>query len=375
MRFIPISEPVIGEEELLNATDCIKSTWISSLGKYITEFENNFSSYCQVKYGVCVANGTLALQLALKSLNIGNGDEVIIPNLTFVATANAVTYLGSKPVPVDCEAETWNIDPFKIEKAVTDKTKAIIPVHLYGHPCDMDPIMKIAGKYNLKIIEDAAEAHGSEYKGRKVGSIGHIGCFSFYGNKTITTGEGGMCITNDKTLSDKMRFLKDHGMSKKKRYWHQEIGYNFRMTNIQASIGCAQLKKIDKFIEIKRKNAFLYNSILKDCDKIILPPEKEWSKNTYWLYSILLKDNNIDYLITKLRGKNIDSRRFFYPINVLPPYKQKGDFKVSNKLSKMGISLPSSVNLTEEEIKYICQTLLEIMSGLNGNCSSATRRF
>lgn len=362
MRFIPISEPNIGEHELLNVIDCVKSTWISSIGDYINKFEKEFSVYCGAKYGVSVSNGTVALQLALRSLGIKNGDEVIIPNLTFIATANAVTYLGAKPVLVDCENETWNLNTKNIEKAVTGNTKAIIPVHLYGHPCDMDLIMKIAKKYNLKVIEDAAEAHGAEYKGRKVGSIGNIGCFSFYGNKTITTGEGGICITNNKILANKMRFLKDHGMSTKKRYWHQEIGYNFRMTNIQAAIGCAQLEKINEFIKIKRQNAFLYNSILKDSNKIILPPEKKWAKNTYWLYSILLKNINTNNLISNLREKNIDSRRFFYPINVLPPYKQKGDFKVSNRLSKMGISLPSSTNLTEEEIKYICHTLLEIIS-------------
>ena len=362
MRFIPISEPVIGERELLNVTDCIKSTWISSLGDYITRFEKEFSSYSDASYGISVANGTVALQLALRSLGIKSEDEVIIPNLTFIATANAVTYLGAKPIPVDCEDETWNIDPKKIEKAITGKTKAIIPVHLYGHPCDMNAIMKIARKYNLKVVEDAAEAHGAEYKGNKVGSIGHIGCFSFYGNKTITTGEGGMCVTNNKLLANKMRYLKDHGMSTKKRYWHNEIGYNFRMTNIEAAIGCAQLEKIDKFIEIKRQIAFLYNSILRDSNKIILPPEKKWAKNIYWLYSVLLKNANINSAIDKLRQKNIDSRRFFYPINVLPPYKQSGDFKVSNRLSKTGISLPSSVNLSQDEIKYICHELLEIVS-------------
>jgi len=361
MKFIPISEPSIGKEELANVSDCIKSTWIS-LGKYITEFENNFSLYCEGRYGVAVVNGTSALQLALISLNIGRGDEVIVPNLTFIATANAVTYLGAKPILVDSESETWNIDPLKIEEAMTERTKAIIPVHLYGHPCDMDLIMKIARKHNLKVIEDAAEAHGAEYKGRKVGSIGHVGCFSFYGNKTITTGEGGMCVTNSKVLADKMRFLKDHSMSDKKRYWHPVIGYNFRMTNIQAAIGCAQLEKIDKYVDIKRRNAFLYNSLFKDCKEVITPHEKEWAKSTYWLYSILLKNSNVDYIMAKLKEKNIDSRRFFYPINVLPPYKQKGDFRVSAMLSKKGICLPSSVKLTEKEIKYISYTLLELVS-------------
>lgn len=362
MKFLPIAEPSIGTQELNNVTNCVKSTWISSIGKYIDSFENNFADYCGTKYGVSVSNGTMALFLALRSIQIKAGDEVIIPNLTFIATANAITYLGAKPILVDCEKDTWNLDVSKIEQAITDKTKAIIPVHLYGHPCNMDAIMNIAIKNNIMVIEDAAEAHGAEYKGKKVGSIGNIGCFSFYGNKTITTGEGGICITNSKLLYNKMKLLKDHGMSKRKRYWHNIIGYNFRMTNIQAAIGCAQLEKIDQFIKKKRKNAFLYNSILKECSHIVLPPEKRWAKNTYWLYSILINNTNIDDLVIKLRNKNIDSRRFFYPINIQPPYKQKGEFEVSNSLSQRGLSLPSSVNLKTNEIRYISKTLLDLLN-------------
>ncbi|MBW2965515.1 DegT/DnrJ/EryC1/StrS family aminotransferase [Candidatus Woesearchaeota archaeon] len=364
MNFIPISEPVLGEEERKNILDCVDSGWISSLGKYIPLFEENFAKYCSKKYGVAVSNGTVAIQLALKALNIGKGDEVIIPNLTFVATANAVSYTGARPIFVDSENKTWNIDPEKIEAAITNQTKAIIVVHLYGHPCDIDPILEIAKKHNIPIIEDAAEAHGAEYKGKKTGSFGLISCFSFYANKTITTGEGGICITDDKNLFDRMNFLKDHGMSKEKRYWHPEIGFNFRMTNLQAAIGVAQLEKIEKFIQIKRKNALLYNLLLKDIKGITLPPEKEWAKSTYWMYSILIdKDKfgmNRDELILKLKENKIDSRPFFYPMNILPPYKTEGNFSTSELIASQGINLPSSIKLTEKQIKYICQTIKTI---------------
>ena len=368
MVFIPVSEPCLGKEEKENVVDCMDTGWISSLGKYIPIFEDNFAKYCNKKYGVAVFNGTVALQLALRALNIGKGDEVIIPNLTFIATANAVSYTGAKPIFVDSEPKTWNIDPEKIESVITSKTKAIIPVHLYGHPCDMDAILKIAKKHNLYIIEDAAEAHGAEYKNKKVGGFGIISCFSFYANKTITTGEGGMCVTDSKELYDRMMFLKDHGMSKEKRYWHPEIGFNFRMTNMQAAIGVAQLEKIEKFIEIKRKNAKLYNSLLKNIPGITLPPEEGWAKSTYWMYSILVDEKEFgmgrDELIVNLKENSVDSRPFFYPMNELPPYMIKGDFKVSERVASQGINLPSSVKLSEEHISYICGKIKFIYESL-----------
>ncbi|NQU99168.1 MAG: DegT/DnrJ/EryC1/StrS aminotransferase family protein, partial [Parcubacteria group bacterium] len=242
---IQVSKPSLGREELNNVMEAIKSSWISSKGKFITEFEENFAEYCGVKYGIATANGTVALHLALKALKISKGDEVIVPDLTFIATANVVTYCNAKPIFIDSNPDYWCIDPEKIEEKITTKTKAIIPVHLYGHPCDMDAITKIAKKYGLYVIEDAAEAHGAGYKGKKVGSFGDISCFSFYGNKIITTGEGGMCLTNNQKLAERMKILRDHGMSPDKRYWYDVIGFNYRMTNIQAAIGVAQLKKID----------------------------------------------------------------------------------------------------------------------------------
>ncbi|KKM16310.1 hypothetical protein LCGC14_1687160, partial [marine sediment metagenome] len=241
---IPVAEPILGEEELKNVIEAIKTGWISSKGKFITEFENGFARYCGVKFGVTTSNGTAALHLALKALGIKEGDEIIIPDLTFVATASTVKYCNAKPVLVDIHPNYWCIHPEKIEEMITSKTKAIIPVHLYGNSCDMDPIMHIAREHDLYVIEDAAEAHGGKYKGKMLGSFGDISCFSFYANKTITTGEGGMCLTNDKDLAEKMINLRDHGMNKEKRYWHDIIGYNYRMTNLQAAVGVAQLAKL-----------------------------------------------------------------------------------------------------------------------------------
>ena len=356
---IPIAEPSLGKEELNLLTKAFKSGWISSKGEFIEKFENEFARYCGRKYGVAVSNGTVALHLALVALDIGKRDEVIIPDLTFIATANAVTYTGAKPIFVDSHPDYWCIDPEKIEEKISKKTKAIIPVHLYGHPCDMDPILDIAEDNNLYLIEDAAEAHGAEYKGKKVGSFGDISCFSFYGNKIITTGEGGICLTDDKELSEKMRLLKDHGMNPHKRYWHEIVGYNYRMTNLQAAIGLAQLKKINKFIKKKRQIARLYEEGLRDLSdkgKITLHPEMSWAKNVYWMYSILINTEfgvSRDKLIAELEKKGIESRPFFYPINEMPPYKLKDKFKIAYMLSRSGINLPSQSNLSKRDIKFI----------------------
>jgi len=360
---IPISEPFLGKEEMENVVKAIKSTWISSKGEFITEFENEFANYCGKKYGISTSNGTTALHLALSTLGIKNGDEVIVPVLTFIATANAVTYCSAKPVFVDSDFETWNIDSEKIEEKITRNTKAIIPVHLYGNPCDMKSILDIAKDHDLFIIEDAAEAHGAEYKGKKVGSFGDIACFSFYGNKVITTGEGGMCITDNEKLAEKMRILKDHGMDPNRKYWHNLIGFNYRMTNVQAAIGLAQLKKLDNFIRIKRENANSYNSLLKNIDGIRLPPETKDAKNIYWLYSILIENKfgiSRDNLMNKLDEDGIETRPFFYPIHEMPPYENNENFPVAQELSKKGINLPSAVTLKKDDIKYITDTIFSL---------------
>jgi perosamine synthetase len=358
MKSIPVAEPDLRGNEKKYVLDCLDSNWISSLGKYIPLFERKFSAYCGSNYGVSVANGTVALHLALAALGIGKGDEVLVPDLTFVATPNAVSYTGAKPVFVDADPKVWNISPEKIEEQITSKTKAIIPVHLFGHPCDMEPIMKIAEEHNLFVIEDAAEAHGAEYRGKKVGSIGDVGCFSFYGNKILTTGEGGMCITNDEKLAERMRFLKDHGMAKR-RYYHPEIGFNYRMTNIQAAIGLAQLERIDEIIAIKRKNAALYRKFLGSCKGITLQPEMPWAKTVFWLHSILVENDfrsNRDLLMQELSSEGIDSRPFFVPMHELPMYMQEG-FPVATELSLKGMNLPSSTLLSEDDIRHVCSII------------------
>ncbi len=260
---IPIMEPWIDHQEIDLVMDCLKSGWISSQGKYIAEFEKAFSGFCGTRFGVATSNGTTALHLALLTLGIGPGDEVIVPALSFIATANVVVYTGARPVFADVDEKTWTINPSLLRSLITDRTKAIIPVHLYGHPADMGPIMKLAEEYHLWVIEDAAEAHGAEYKGKKVGSLGHMGCFSFYGNKIISTGEGGMIVTDNPEWVEKARILRDHGMSKERKYWHPVVGYNFRMTNIQAAIGLGQMTKLERLIEIKREIADRYTQGLK----------------------------------------------------------------------------------------------------------------
>ncbi len=365
---IPVCEPLLSGKELEYVADCLKTNWISSQGKYVREFEERFANYCGCKYGISTTSGTTALHLALASLGIGAGDEVIIPAFTMIATAFAVVYTGAKPVLVDAEPETWNIDVAKIEEKITPRTKAIMPVHIYGHPCDMDPIMEIAQKHDLWVIEDAAEAHGAEYKGRKAGGIGYVNCFSFYANKIITCGEGGMVVTNDEEITEKARLLKNLAHSKEKRFLHTTIAFNYRMTNIQAAIGLAQFEQIDHFVEARRRNACLYNNRLKDIPGVRLPPEKEWVKNVYWMYCILIEDRfsiSRNELMIKLREKGIDTRTFFIPMHQQPAFLNMGLFKgegypVAEDLSREGLYLPSGSGLTEEQIKQVCDAISEI---------------
>lgn len=360
---IPVAEPTIDKDDIALITAAAKSGWVSSIGQYIREFEDGFAGYCGTKYGVVTSNGTTALHLALLALGIGEGDEVIMPTLTFVATANAVKYTGASVTFVDSQPDYWCLDPEKVAAAVTPKTKAILPVHLYGHPCDMDPLTDIAKRHNLSIIEDAAEAHGAEYRGKKVGSLGDIACFSFYGNKVITTGEGGMCLTDDKHLLERMKVLRDHAMNPEKRYWHDEIGYNYRMTNLQAALGVSQLKKIDTFIEKKREIARWYASGLNELREkglVTFPTEMAWARNIYWMYSILIDDTfglERDELMARLDEKGIDTRPLFHPVHLMPMYWSGQTFPVAEALSHTGISLPSSVNLTSDQVNYIAEII------------------
>jgi perosamine synthetase len=362
---IPVCEPFLTGRELEYVADCLKSNWISSQGKYIQQFEQSFARYCGCQYGISTTNGTTALHLALAALGIGAGDEVIIPTFTMIATAFAVAYTGARPVLVDAEPESWNMDTSQIESMITPKTKAIMPVHIYGHPCDMDPIKEVARKRHLYVIEDAAEAHGAEYKGKKAGGIGDVNCFSFYANKIITTGEGGMVVTNNAKVAERARALKDLGHSKEKRFLHTDIAFNYRMTNLQAAIGLAQFERIDELVERRRAHAHLYNSLLKDIKGIRTPAEKEWAKNVYWMYGILIEDDfgvSRDDLMERLKDKEIETRAFFIPVHQQPAFLKTNlfhgeSYPVADKISQSGLYLPSGSGLSREQIEYVCRAV------------------
>lgn len=369
---IPVNEPLIAKNALSFVSDCIKTGWISSAGSYIQRFEQEFAKFQQVKYAVTTTSGTAALHLALATLGIGKGDEVILPDHTMFACAAAIIYTGAKPIPVDVERTTWNIDVSLIEKKITKKTRAIMPVHIYGHPVDMTPLLRLAKKYELFVIEDAAESCGSEYKGKKVGSLGNINCFSFYANKIITTGEGGMITTNNKKLAQKARALKDLAHSPKKRFLHTQIGFNYRMTNMQAALGLAQLEEVETYVEKKQWMANLYNLQLKNIEGLTLPIERSWAKNVYWMYAVLVEDSfgiKRNTLQKRLREKGIDTRTFFMPIHKQPALKKIGfkdnsSYKVSEEISQKGLYLPSGLAITQEQIETVCRTIVEIKKNI-----------
>ena len=366
-QFITISEPELNGNEKKYVNQALDNGWISSKGDFILEFEKQFAEYCNQSYGIATSNGTTALHLALLALGIGEEDEVIVPDLTFVATANVVRYCGAKPVFIDVHPDYWGMNPEKIEEKVTPRTKAIIPVHLYGHPCDMDPIIALAKKHNLKIIEDCAEAHGALYKDKKVGSFGDISCFSFYGNKILTTGEGGMCVTGDKEYADKMKIVRDHGMNPKKQYWYDQIGYNYRMTNIQAAIGLAQFEQIEDFLKRRKQIASYYTKGMKKLEelgKISLYPNMDWAEPVCWMYSFVIQEKasiSRDDLRHELRDYNIDSRPFFHPMHHLPMYKEQCTYPTSESLSKQGINIPTSVSLTQGDQDFIIEHINSIL--------------
>jgi perosamine synthetase len=365
---IPVCVPLLGDKELEYVRDCITTNWISSKGKYVNAFEEQFASYCGVSHGVATTNGTAALHLALASLGVGPGDEVIIPSFTMMSTAFAVIYCGARPVLVDAEPDTWNMDTDLIEEKITKRTKVLLPVHIYGHPCDMDPILRLAGSHDLFVVEDAAEAHGAEYRGKKAGGIGDIGCFSFYANKIITCGEGGMVVTKDDTIAEKARSLKDLAFDRERRFLHTDIGYNYRMTNIQAAIGLAQLERIGEMVERRRRHAMAYTHLMGNIPGIQCPVERPWAKNVYWMYSILILDKfgmGRDELMRVLEERGIESRTFFFPMHEQPVFQgmkifSDNHYPVAEDLGRRGLYLPSSSGLSDDEIRYVCDTLREV---------------
>jgi perosamine synthetase len=355
---IPVYKPFLAGNEKKYVNECLDSSWISSKGKFIKQFEDTFADYIGIKYAASVSNGTLAIHDALLALGIKEGDEVIVPTFTYIASVNPIAYTGATPVFVDSLRDTWQIDPADIERKITAKTRAIMVVHLYGHPCDMDQIMAIAHKHQLFVIEDCAEAFGSKYKGQHVGTFGDIAAFSFFGNKTITTGEGGMVATNDRTLHERAVHFKGQGLAKYREYWHDTIGYNYRMTNICAAIGLAQIEKADDIIKKKRQVADLYRKYLSSYPVEMLLESKDVF-DTYWMVCILVEQSDIrDSLRAHLMENGIETRPTFYPIHSMPMYAHNFyRLPVAEDISWRGINLPSYPELSENDIKEICSLI------------------
>jgi perosamine synthetase len=367
---IPVSEPLIGEKDLAYVMDCMRSGWISSSGHYIEEFEQRWAKYCGMKYGVAMSNGTVALEAAAAVLDLKPGDEVIMPTFTIISCALAVVEQGAVPVLVDSDPRTWTMDVHQVEAKVTSRTRAIMPVHIYGHPVDMDPVQEVAQKHGLKIIEDAAEAHGAEYKGRRCGSLGDLGCFSFFANKIVTTGEGGMVLTNNEGLAGRLRGERNLCFLPERRFYHTELGHNYRMTNVQAAIGLGQLGEIERHLAHKTWMGKAYTEQLKDLPQLQLPVEEPWAKNVYWMYGVVLTEEaGMDAVefAQRLKVEGIETRPFFLGMHEQPVFHQRGLFldehyPVAERLARQGLYLPSGLTLSEDQLERVCDVVIKVLA-------------
>ncbi len=365
---IPVFDIQLGEQEKKYVNDCLDTAWLGQ-GSYVKNFEEKFSNFVDCKYGITTTSGTTALHIACAAVGIKDGDEVLVSTLTNMACAFSVDYCNAIPVPIDVNKDTWQLNPELLEKKITKRTKAIMVVHLFGHPVDMDPVLKIAKKHNLKIIEDCAEAHGCEYKNKKVGSIGDVAAFSFFSNKTITCGEGGMVTTNSMEIAEKAKNLKNLAYGKVQKFIHDDIGFNYRLPNISAAIGLAQLESIDKVFEEKERIYNRYKDNLKDVKGIEIPKVESWAKYIMWVFNLSVnKDFGItrDELCTKLKEKNIETRNAFVPISyqdlLITKYKsfQKNDCPNANILMNDGFYLPSGNIIPNEDIDFVCEEIIKL---------------
>lgn len=371
MEYIAVNTPLLDGNEKKYLDECIDTGWISSEGPFVNRFEKGMAEYVGRKYGVAVCNGSVALDVCVEALKLVKGDEVIMPTFTIISCAAALVRKGIKPVLVDSDPDTWNMDVSRIEEKITSKTKAIMVVHIYGLPVDMDVICDIANRHNLYIIEDAAEAHGLEYNGKRCGGFGTLTAMSFYPNKHITTGEGGMVLTDDEELKKRCESLRNLCHMPGKRFHHEELGYNFRMSNIQAAIGLAQLESIDKHLTLKRELGEHYQKLLSDIDGIQLPIEEtEYAHNVYWVFGIVLGEGlsvgNASEMISRLSERKIGCRPFFFPMHCQPVFKKMHLFDgekypVAEKLSEMGFYVPSGLTVTSEQRIYISEQIKDIL--------------
>jgi len=370
-NFIPVNEPLLNGNEKKYLEECIDTGWISSEGPFVRSFENGMADLTHRERAVAVTNGSSALDLAINALDIKPGDEVIMPTFTIISCAASIVRAGAKPVLVDSDSTTWNMDVSKIEKKITDKTKAIMVVHIFGLPVDMDPVLYLVKKYNLKLIEDAAQAIGLKYKGKPCGSFGDISTFSFYPNKHITTGEGGMVLMNDKRLFDRCYSLRNLCFQSDKRFIHDEMGWNMRMSNVQAALGVAQLERIDSTIKKKQWIGEEYNKLLSDVDGIELPcPSTAYAKNIYWVFGIVVADNiscNADSVMALLSEKNVGTRPFFWSMHEQPVFQRLGlfigeSYPVSERISRRGFYIPSGVSISKKNIDVVSQSVARVMN-------------
>ena len=369
-KFIPVNSPLIDGSESDYLQKCIETGWISSEGPFVEDFEHEFANLCNRKHAVAVSSGSAALELAVHALGINKGDEVIIPTFTIISCVAPLIRIGAIPILVDADPLTWNIDVNQIEQRISTRTKAIMAVHIYGLPVDMDPLLTLAKKYGLMVIEDAAEAHGLLYKDKICGSFGNISTFSFYPNKLITTGEGGMVLTDDDTIAEKCRSLRNLCFQKNKRFIHEELGWNFRMTNMQAALGLAQIERLDEFIKKKRSMGQKYNELLRGLNNIQLPTIKtSYSENIYWVFGLVLDENildNADSIMKKLKTCGVGTRPFFWPIHLQPLIKKMGlfrtdSFPIAEKIARKGFYIPSGLGLTDSEINRVSSKLRAIL--------------
>ena len=366
---IPVNTIELGPDEIANVLDCVRSGWISSAGSWLERFESQWASYCGRRFGIATSSGTTALQAAIASLRLEPGDEVIIPTFTIVSCALAVVEARCVPVLVDADPRTWCMDPEQVRQRITARTRAIMPVHIYGHPVDMDPILDIAAEHQIAIVEDAAEAHGAEYRSRgawrRCGSFGELSCFSFYANKLVTTGEGGMVVTDNPELAERLRSIRNLGFGPR-RFYHEHEGFNFRMTNLQAAIGVAQLAKVDAAIERKRAIAARYTAALGDIAALELPAEQPWARSIYWMYGIVIRDG-ADELARALHARGIETRPFFVGMHEQPIYRARGlfaeeQYPVAERLSRCGLYLPSGLAMTDAQQDAVCVAVREIFA-------------
>lgn len=368
---IPVNRPVFDGNEKKYLIECIESGWISSEGPFVEKFERGFSTLMGCDHGVAVCNGSVAIDVALAALGIGPGDEVILPTFTIISCAAAIVRAGATPVVVDCRADTWNIDPSQIGTKITARTKAIMAVHIFGLPVDMAPVLEIARKHRLFVIEDAAEQHGQTYNGLPVGSLGDIATVSFYPNKQVTTGEGGMLVTNNRQLADRCRALRNLCFDKERRYIHHELGWNFRMSNLQAAVGLAQLERIADVIQKKRKLGARYQELFRGSPFLQLPlPRTSYAQNIYWVFGVVLDDRvpfDAHEAILQLRERGVDCRHFFWPMHEQPVFRGRGLFAReacpnAERIARRGLYLPSGVGTTEDEIEIAARAITEIVS-------------